>query len=468
MSHPVRTETDSLGSIDIPADRYWGPQTERARRLFRIGHDRLSPGVIHAQGLQKWAAAEANRRLGQLAPQIADAIGTAAEEVAGGLRDDDFPLPVWQTGSGTQTNMNANEVISNRANELLGRPLGTRDPVHPNDHVNRGQSSNDSFPTVMHLAAVASVRDLLPALATLRDALAARAEAWAGIVKLGRTHLMDAVPVTLGGEFATWSQQVANGIARISDTLPRLAVLPQGGTAAGTGLNRHPDLDQVFCDIVAERTGFAFRPNPDKSEGMAAHDAFVELSGALNTLAVSLHKIANDIRLLGSGPRAGFAELVIPADGLSSSIMPGKTNPTQSEALTMVCARVMGNATTVTFSGVQGHLELNVYKPVIVHCVLESCELLTDASRSFAEHMVEKLQPNHARIADNLARSLMLVTALNPHIGYDNAVAIAKKALADDVTLREAADRLGSVTPEEFDRLVRPEDMTRPAAARRE
>jgi fumarate hydratase class II len=468
MSHPARVETDSLGSVEIPADRYWGPQTERARRLFRIGHDRLAPGVIHAQGLQKWAAAEANGRLGQLGPELVEAIKAAAEEVANGLRDDDFPLPVWQTGSGTQTNMNANEVLSNRANEILGRPLGTRDPVHPNDHVNRGQSSNDSFPTVMHLAAVAAVQDLLPALATLRDALAARAKAWAGIVKLGRTHLMDAVPVTLGGEFATWSQQVTNGIARISATLPRLALLPQGGTAAGTGLNRHIDFDRVFCEIAAERTGFAFRPNPDKSEGMAAHDAFVELAGALNTLAVSLHKIANDIRLLGSGPRAGFAELIIPADGLSSSIMPGKTNPTQSEALTMVCTRVMGNAVTVTFSGAQGHLELNVYKPVIIQCVLESCELLTDASRSFAKHMVEKLQPNHVRIADNLARSLMLVTALNPHIGYDKAVAIAKKALADDLTLKDAASHLGSVTPENFDEWVRPEKMTRPTAVRPE
>jgi fumarate hydratase class II len=459
----TRIETDSLGSIEIPADRYWGPQTERARRLFRIGRERFPPGVIRAQGLQKWCAAEANRRLGELPEEIAAAIKAAAAEVESGARDADFPLPIWQTGSGTQTNMNANEVIANRANELLGRPLGSRSPVHPNDHVNRGQSSNDSFPTVMHLATVEAVeRELNPGLAALRASLEARAAAWAGIVKVGRTHMMDAVPVTLGGEFATWARQVANGLDRLRDALPRLLLLPQGGTAVGTGLNRHPDFDRVFCEIVSERTGFAFRPNPDKSEGMAAHDAFVELHGALNTIAVSLMKIANDIRLLGSGPRAGIAELVIPADGLASSIMPGKTNPTQVEALTMVCTRVMGNQTTVTIAGSQGQLELNVYKPVILYAVLESCQLLGEAARSFAEHFVDRLEANQPRIADHLARSLMLVTALNPRIGYDAAVRIAKLALAEDLTLKEAAARLGLVAPEDFDRWVRPEAMLGP------
>jgi fumarate hydratase class II len=459
----TRTETDSLGTIEIPADRYWGPQTERARALFRIGEARLDPGVIRATGVQKWAAAEANRRLGELPEAIAEPIKAAAEEIIDGRRDADFPLPVWQTGSGTQTNMNANEVISNRANEMLGQPLGTRKPVHPNDHVNRGQSSNDSFPTVMHLAAVHAVRHrLLPGLAALHAALTAKADEYAGIVKLGRTHMMDAVPVTLGGEFATWARQVENGIARVAGAIPRLLLLPQGGTAAGTGLNRHPEFDEVFCAIVAERTGEAYAPNPDKSEGMAAHDAFVELHGAMNTVAVSLTKVANDIRLLGSGPRGGLGELIVPADGLSSSIMPGKTNPTQAEALTMVCARVMGNQTTVTFAGAQGHLELNVFKPVIIQAVLESANLLGDAARSFATHMVAKLAPNHARIADQVAKSLMLVTALNPRIGYDKAVAIAKKALAEDLTLKEAAHQLGHVAPEDFDRWVKPEDMLRP------
>ncbi len=459
----TRSETDSLGTIEIPAERYWGPQTERARDLFRIGRGGFDPGVIHATGLQKWAAAEANRRLGELPADLAEPIKSAAAEVESGARDADFPLPVWQTGSGTQTNMNANEVIANRANEMLGQALGTRSPVHPNDHVNLGQSSNDSFPTVMHLAAVQAVRArLLPGLAALRDALAEKASAFADIVKLGRTHMMDAVPVTLGGEFATWARQVGNGIARVEATLPRLLLLPQGGTAAGTGLNSHPDFAATFCAIIAERTGEAFAPNPDKSEGMAAHDAFAELQGALNTVAVSLTKVANDIRLLGSGPRAGLGELVIPADGLSSSIMPGKTNPTQSEALTMVAARVFGNTTTVTFAASQGHLELNVFKPVIIEAVLESATLLGDAAASFATHMVAKLEPNRARIAEHVAKSLMLVTALNPHIGYDRAVQVAKLALAEDLTLRDAAARLGHVTPEDFDRWVRPEAMLRP------
>ncbi len=462
----TRTETDSLGTIEIPAERYWGPQTERARRLFRIGAERFPPGLIRAVGLHKWACAEANERLGELPADLAGAIKAAALEIAAGERDADFPLPVWQTGSGTQTNMNANEVISNRANERLGSPLGARSPVHPNDHVNRGQSSNDNFPTMMHLAAAEAVeRRLVPALGVLRDSLAARAAEWEAIVKLGRTHMMDAVPMTLGQEFDAFARQVALGQERLRATLPRLLMLPQGGTAVGTGLNRHPDFDRVFCDIVAGRTGLGFVPNPSKFEGMAAHDAFVELSGAMNVLAVSLMKIANDVRVLGSGPRSGIGELVVPADGLSSSIMPGKTNPTQSEALTMVCAQVMGNNTTVTIAGSQGHLQLNVYKPVIIQAVLQSAGLLADAAESFAHNMVDKLVPNHERIAENLARSLMLVTALNPRIGYDRAVAIGKKALAENLGLKEAASRLGFVAPEDFDRWVRPEEMVHPGAS---
>jgi fumarate hydratase class II len=462
----TRTEIDSLGSIDIPADRYWGPQTERARRLFRIGTERFPPGLIRAVGLHKWACAEANQRLGELPPDLAEPIRTAAQEIADGLRDADFPLPIWQTGSGTQTNMNANEVISNRANELLGSPLGSRKPVHPNDHVNRGQSSNDNFPTMMHIAAAEAVAGrLIPALGRLHAALWQRSEEWAGIIKIGRTHLMDAVPMTLGQEFGGWARQVELGIERLRGVMPRLLPLAQGGTAVGTGLNRHAEFDRVFCEIIADRTGLAFTANPNKFEGMGAHDAMVELQGAMNTIAVSLNKIANDVRLLGSGPRSGFAELVIPADGLSSSIMPGKTNPTQSEAMTMVCAQVMGNTTTVTVGGAQGHLELNVFKPVIIQAVLQSAGLLADVAESFAEHMVLKLQPNHERIAENLAKSLMLVTALNPRIGYDKAVAIGKKALAENLTLRDAAAQLGHVAPEDFDRWVRPEEMVSPGAS---
>ena len=465
MTTQTRTETDSLGTIEIEAGRYWGPQTERARRLFQIGTEQFPRGLIRAVGLQKQAAAEANKALGELPADIADPVIAAAAEIADGKRDADFPLPVWQTGSGTQTNMNANEVISNRANEMLGQPLGTRKPVHPNDHVNRGQSSNDNFPTVMHIAAVEAVTHrLLPALRVLHTSLSKRAEEWKGIVKVGRTHLMDAVPVTLGQEFNAWASQIGHGIARVEATLPRLLQLPQGGTAVGTGLNRHADFDRVFCERVAALTGLPFRPNPDKFEGMGAHDAFVELHGALNVLAVSCNKIANDIRLLGSGPRSGFAELFIPADGLSSSIMPGKTNPTQSEALTMVCAQVMGNQTTVTVAGAQGHLELNVFKPVIIQAVLQSVRLLGDAAESFAHNMVDKLEPNLPRIAENLAKSLMLVTVLNPRIGYDKAVAIGKKALAENLTLRDAADQLGYVKPEDFDAWVKPEEMVTPGA----
>jgi fumarate hydratase class II len=461
----TRTETDSLGSIDIQADRYWGPQTERARRLFRIGEERFPAPLIRAVGLQKQAAAEANLRLGELPANLAEPIIAACREVADGRRDADFPLPVWQTGSGTQTNMNANEVIANRANELLGQPLGSRAKVHPNDHVNRGQSSNDSFPTVMHVAAAEASDRLVSALTVLLASLTARAEGWKDLVKVGRTHMMDAVPVTLGQEFAAWARQIELGIARLHDSRPRLLSLPQGGTAVGTGLNRHPDFDVVFCERVSALTGLAFTPNPNKFEGMGAHDALVELSGVLNVIAVSVNKLGNDIRLLGSGPRAGIAELIVPADGLSSSIMPGKTNPTQCEALTMVAAQVMGNHLTITVAGAQSFLELNVFKPVIIFNLLQSCRLLADAAESFARNMVDKLEPNLGRLADNIAKSLMLVTALNPRIGYDKAVQIGKMALAENITLKQAAQKLGYVRPEDFDRWVVPAAMTRPGAS---
>lgn len=460
----TRTDTDSLGSIDIEATRHWGPQTERARRLFRIGTERFPPGLIRAVGLQKQAAAEANAALGELPPELARVIADAAATIAEGRADDEFPLPVWQTGSGTQTNMNANEVIASLANEALGKPRGSRAPVHPNDHVNRGQSSNDSFPTMMHIAAAEAVHRLLPALDGLARALGARAVEWAGIVKTGRTHMMDAVPVTLGQEAAAWQRQVELGMDRLNGVLPRLLSVPQGGTAAGTGLNRHPDFDTVFCRRLSELTALPFTPSPNKFEGMGAHDAFVELSGVLNVIAVSLNKLGNDVRLLGSGPRAGIAELTLPEDGLSSSIMPGKTNPTQAEALTMVCAQVMGNHTTITIAGAQSFLELNVFKPVIIQAVLQSCRLLADAAESFTHNMIERLEPNRPRIADNLARTLMLVTALNPHIGYDRAVGIAKRAMAENITLRDAAVRSGHVSAEDFDRWVVPEAMLAPGA----
>ncbi len=461
----ARTETDSLGTIEIDAARYWGPQTERARRLFRIGHERFPPVLIRAVGLQKQASAEANEALGELPSDIAGPIAAAAAEIAAGQMDAEFPLPVWQTGSGTQTNMNANEVIANRANEALGGQRGSRSPVHPNDHVNRGQSSNDSFPTMMHVAAAEAVQQrLAPALRTLHESLSARAAEWDGIVKVGRTHMMDAVPVTLGQEFAAWARQVELGLHRLDGAMPRLLSLPQGGTAVGTGLNRHAEFDTVFCARMAALTGLAFTPNPNKFEGMGAHDAFVELSGVLNVLAVSLNKLGNDIRLLGSGPRSGLSELTVPADGLSSSIMPGKTNPTQCEALTMVCAQVMGNHVAITIGAAQSFLELNVFKPLIIHNVLGSIALLADAAESFAANMVDKLEPNRDRIAENLAKSLMLVTALNPRIGYDKAVRIGKLALAENMTLRDAADRLGFVSPADFDRWVVPADMTQPGA----
>jgi fumarate hydratase class II len=459
----TRIETDSLGEVSVPAERYWGAQTQRSLQNFRIGGERMPAALVAALGIQKWAAAEANRALGLLPAEIADAVLRAADEVVDGKLADEFPLVVWQTGSGTQTNMNANEVIAGRANEILTGKRGGKSPVHPNDHVNRCQSSNDSFPTAMHIAAAREARQRLrPALEELHAALAAKATAFADIVKIGRTHLQDATPLTLGQEVGAWARQVSNGLGRLDSAMPRVLQLAQGGTAVGTGLNAHPRFAGIFIAKVEWRTGLPFRAAYDTFEALAAHDALVELSGALNTIAVSLHKIANDVRLLGSGPRAGLGELLLPENEPGSSIMPGKVNPTQAEALTMVAARVFGNHATVSFAGASGHLQLNVYKPVIADAVLQSIRLLADAAESFARNCVDGIEPNRPRIAEQLQRSLMLVTALNPHIGYDKAAKIARKAHLEGLSLREAALALGHVTAEQFDAWVRPERMTAP------
>ncbi len=460
---PTRTERDSFGPIDVPADRYWGAQTQRSVELFRIGEERMPAPLIRAFGLQKKAAALANQNLGLLEAHLADAILRAADEVIDGTLADHFPLRVWQTGSGTQTNMNANEVIANRANQILGGALGARSPVHPNDHVNLGQSSNDSFPTAMHIATVAEIHDrLLPGLRKLHDTLRERADSFARIVKIGRTHLQDAVPLTLGQEFGAYAKQVELGIARIEAALPRLYPVAQGGTAVGTGLNANTGFAARFAQELAGITGYPFMPASDKFEAIAAHDAMVECSGALNTIAVSLMKIANDIRLLASGPRSGIGEIRIPENEPGSSIMPGKANPTQAEALTMVCAQVMGNHVTISIAGASGHLELNAYKPVIIFNVLQSVRLLGDATMSFAEFCVIGITADEERISRFVERSLMLVTALNPHIGYDNAAKIAKHALAHDLTLKKAAADLHLVSEADFDRWVRPEEMLGP------
>ena len=463
MATETRTETDSMGAVQVPADRYWGAQTQRSLQNFRIGGERMPEALIRAFGVQKMAAARANMALGELDPKLGEAIVRAAQEVADGKLLDQFPLVVWQTGSGTQTNMNANEVIANRANELLGAPLGEKRPVHPNDHVNRGQSSNDSFPTAMHIAAATEIAArLLPALDRLRDALAAKEAAFADIVKIGRTHLQDATPLTLGQEFSAWVQQVANGRARIEAALPRLHLLAQGGTAVGTGLNSRAGFDAAFAKEAAAIAGLPFAPAPNKFEALAAHDAMVEMSGALNVLATALMKIANDLRLLASGPRCGLGELHLPENEPGSSIMPGKVNPTQAEAMTMVCCQVIGNHMAITVANTHGHLQLNVFKPVIVYNLLQSIRLLADACDSFTENCVVGIEPDRARIDRLLHDSLMLVTALNPHIGYDNAAKVAKKAHAENLTLAEAAEALGLMSREEFARLVRPEAMTGP------
>lgn len=463
MTTETRLETDSLGDINVLADRLWGAQTQRSIENFPIGTERMPLPIIRAFGLQKQAAALANKELGVLDEKIADAIVQAAGEIAAGEHDDEFPLVVWQTGSGTQTNMNANEVVANRANEILGGARGDKSPVHPNDHVNAGQSSNDTFPTVMHIAAVKEVHErLLPGLKRLRDALATKSEQFEDIVKIGRTHLQDATPLTLGQEFSAYTTQVSLGIDRIRRALDDLYPLAQGGTAVGTGMNSTEGFSEAFCAELNSLTKLPFTPNPNPFEGLAAHDACVEASGALNTISVSLMKIANDIRLLGSGPRAGLGELALPANEPGSSIMPGKVNPTQAEALTMVCAQVMGNHTTITVAGSHGHLQLNVFKPVIGAALLQSIRLLGDAAASFSERCIEGLAANKDVIAAHVESSLMLVTALAPHIGYDKAAAIAKRAHEEGATLRQIAVKSGEVSKEDFDRWVVPDQMLGP------
>jgi fumarate hydratase class II len=460
----TRSESDAFGALDIPGHRHWGAQTQRSLHNFRIGSERMPLPIVRAFGLIKRAAAEVNRDLGSLDKRRAGAIVAVAQAIADGKLDDDFPLLVWQTGSGTQTNMNVNEVIANCANLALGGALGAKAPVHPNDHVNMSQSSNDSFPTAMHIAAVLEInRHLLPALQALQSALDSKAKAFGRIVKIGRTHTMDATPMTLGQEFSGYAAQVKSAITRIRLAVRELFPLAQGGTAVGTGLNAKPQFAGRFARRIAKLTGLPFVSAPNKFEHMAGHDAYVFVHGALTAAATALFKIANDIRLLGSGPRSGLGELILPSNELGSSIMPGKTNPTQSEALTMVCCQVFGNQTTITAAGSQGHFELNVYKPVLAHCMLQSIRLLGDAARSFTDNCVVGIKPNEPRIREMMERSLMLVTALSPHIGYDKAAQVAKAAHANGTTLREEAVRLGFVTGAEFDRLVRPARMTRPA-----
>ncbi|MFT4129852.1 class II fumarate hydratase [Labrys sp. (in: a-proteobacteria)] len=432
----TRQESDSFGPIDVPAGHYWGAQTQRSLENFRIGAEKMPRPLIHALGLIKLAAARANRELGVLDPALADTIERAAREVADGRLDDEFPLVVWQTGSGTQSNMNANEVISNRAIEMLGGAMGSKKPVHPNDHVNRGQSSNDTFPTAMHVAAAREIHDrLLPALRHLASALEHKAETFKDIIKIGRTHLQDATPLSLGQEFSGYVTQLQQGIRRVEAGLAELMPLAQGGTAVGTGLNTREGFAERIAAELAALTGLPFVTAPNKFEALATHDALVSAHGALNTLAVSLFKIASDIRLLGSGPRAGLGELILPENEPGSSIMPGKVNPTQCEAMTMVCTRVFGNQSTVTFAGSQGHLELNVFKPVIADAVLQSVRLLADATNSFTDHCVSGIEADTSRISDLVARSLMLVTALTPVIGYDKAAYIAKTAHRNGTTL---------------------------------
>jgi len=458
-----RIETDSLGKVKVPADRYWGAQTQRSLDNFKIGDERMPLPLIRAFGVQKKSAALVNMRLGLLDKRIGKAIAAAAQEVIDGRLDDHFPLVVWQTGSGTQTNMNLNEVIANRAIETLGGRMGSKHPVHPNDHVNLSQSSNDSFPTAMHIALAQEIhRVLVPGLERLHAALAGRAKAFAEVVKIGRTHLQDATPLTLGQEFSAYAHQMKENRARLEKSLAQIYELAQGGTAVGTGLNAPQGFDKAFCDEAARIAGLPFRPVPNKFYGLAAHDALVNLSGKLNTIAVSAMKIADDIRLLASGPRSGLGEIRLPANEPGSSIMPGKVNPTQAEALAMVAAQVMGNHVAVTVGAAGGHLELNIYKPMIVYNLLQSVRLLGDALMSFAVNCVEGIEADEARIKELTERSLMLVTALNPHIGYDNAAKIAKKAHADGITLKEAAVALGLLTADEFDRLVRPQDMVKP------
>ncbi|MCB1562100.1 MAG: class II fumarate hydratase [Alphaproteobacteria bacterium] len=459
----TRIETDSIGEIEVPANRYWGAQTQRSLQNFDIGTEKMPAALVEALALQKKASALTNMSLGLLDEMLGKAITQAADEILDGTLMDEFPLAVWQTGSGTQSNMNANEVIAGRANEILSETRGGKSPVHPNDHVNMSQSSNDTFPTAMSIAAAREINGLLiPALQKLHTALDAKANAFSDIVKNGRTHLQDATPLTLGQEFSGYARQIENGIKRVKDTLPRLSELAQGGTAVGTGINSTAGFAEKFAGTISDLTGLPFVSAPNKFEALAAHDALVETSGALNVLAVSLMKIANDIRLLGSGPRSGIGEIILPANEPGSSIMPGKVNPTQCEALTMVCTQVMGNHTTVTVAGSQGHFELNVFKPVMIYNILQSIRLIADSCVSFTDHCVNGIEPNYGRIKQLMENSLMLVTALNPHIGYDNAAKIAKKAYAEGTTLKEAALALSLLTAEQFDEWVNPLDMIKP------
>jgi fumarate hydratase class II len=463
MTIETRVETDSMGAIEVPADKYWGAQTARSLHHFPIGDDTMPVPLIRAIGVLKEASAQVNADLGKMSPEKSALIAAAAHEVAEGQLDDQFPLSVWQTGSGTQSNMNANEVIANRAIELAGGTLGSKDPVHPNDDVNMSQSSNDTFPTAMHIAAVEEITHrLVPGIRTLRNALQSKAEAFAGITKIGRTHLMDAVPLTLGQEFSGYVAQLDADLRRIESTLDDLYELAAGGTAVGTGLNTHPEFGVRVASAIAELTGLPFVTAPNKFAALAAHDALVATSGALRTLAGSLMKIADDIRWLGSGPRSGLGELNLPENEPGSSIMPGKVNPTQCEALIMVCIQVFGNDAAVAIAGSRGNLELNVCKPVIIHNVLHSVRLLSDASGAFTRFCVEGLEPNEPRIRQHLENSLMLVTALNPLIGYDRAAEVAKKAHKEGSTLRESALALGYLSGEDFDAAVRPESMTHP------
>jgi len=463
MTHSVRQESDSFGTLDVPSEMYFGAQTARSLMNFPIGGETMPLPLIHALGVIKQAAARINKAQGQLDARIADAIDKAAGEVIAGKLDGHFPLVVWQTGSGTQSNMNANEVIANRAIAFLGGEIGSKDPVHPNDHCNMGQSSNDTFPTAMHIAAAREiVESLLPALTHLKQALDAKSEEWADIVKIGRTHTQDATPLTLGQEFSGYAAQLDLGIRRVERGLDGLYALAQGGTAVGTGLNTRKGFDEAFAAEVAEITGLPFRTAANKFEALAANDAYVFAHGALNTVAVSLFKIANDIRFLGSGPRSGLGELSLPENEPGSSIMPGKVNPTQCEAMTMVCAQVHGNQATLSFAGSQGHFELNVFKPVMANAMLQSIKLLADASRSFADRCVAGITANEDNIKTLMERSLMLVTALAPAIGYDKATEIAKTAHKNGTSLREEALNLGYVSEADFDALVRPEKMIGP------
>ncbi|MEM7618538.1 MAG: class II fumarate hydratase [Pseudomonadota bacterium] len=458
-------ETDSIGEVEVPADAYYGAQTQRSLQNFKIGTEKMPAALVRALGIQKKAAALTNMDMGVMDAKVGDAIVNAADEIIDGTLANQFPLAVWQTGSGTQSNMNANEVIAGRANEALNGTRGGKDPVHPNDHVNMGQSSNDTFPTVMHISAAEELHNaLIPALQNMHEELEKKVQAFDKIVKNGRTHLQDATPLTLGQEFSGYAKQIEYGLARIEATLPRIMELAQGGTAVGTGINSKEGFAEKFAEQVSKITGLEFTTAENKFEALAAHDAMVELHGALNVIAVSLMKIANDIRLLGSGPRSGIGEIILPANEPGSSIMPGKVNPTQCEALTMVCAQVMGNNTAVSVAGSNGHFELNVFKPVMIYNVLQSIQLISDGVNSFTENCLIGIEANEKRITELMQNSLMLVTALNPHIGYDNAAKIAKTAYANGTTLKEEGVNLGLLTEEQFDEWVKPENMVKPNA----